>query len=206
MKGKVVLTSSSPSAVMRTAVWERGAVGVVSYSNGRPMYVAIHDLPDQVAYSRVPVRGPDGQPGKWAFMISPRKGTMLQELLREAKSNGKKVKVKVDIETTFYEPVQQSYVWGEIKGSEIHNQDIVLTSHIQEEKFSANDDASGCASMLEVGRAINRFIREGRIPRPKRDIIFWWANEISSEYQYFRDYPEERKNMLCNINQDMVGA
>jgi len=204
--GKAVLTSSSPRTAMRTAVWERGAAGIISYSNGRPMYVAIHDLADQVAYSSVPLQSSDGKPAKWAFMTSPRKATMLQGLLKEAKSNNQTVKIKVDIETKFYDPGEESYVWGEIQGSQIHDQDIILTSHIQEEKFSANDDASGCASMLEIGRTINRFIKEGRIPQPKRDIIFWWADEISSEYRYFRDHPEERKNMLVNINQDMVGA
>jgi hypothetical protein len=202
--GKAVLTSSSASAVMRTAVWERGAAGVVSFSNSRPN--AVHDFPDQVAYSRLPLQSDDGRPSKWAFMISPRKGSMLIELLDRAHREGKAVKVKVDIETEFHQPVKQTYAWAEIGGSEIPNQDIVLTAHIQEEKASANDDSSGCASILEIGRTISRLVREGRIPRPRRDIIFWWANEISSEYQYFRDHPEERRNMLININQDMVGA
>ncbi|MFC2165753.1 M28 family peptidase [Acidobacteriota bacterium] len=202
--GKAVFTSSSPSVVMQTAVWQRGATGIISCNNSRPD--GIHDFADQVAYRRVPVKSPEGKPAKWAFMISPRKGTMLKNLLRKAKIDDKPVKIKVDIETEFYEPQQQSYVWAEIQGSEIHNQDIVLTSHIQEEKPSANDNASGCASMVEIGRTINRLVKEGRIPRPKRDIVFWWANEISSEYQYFRDNPDERKNMLVNINQDLVAA
>ena len=202
--GKAVLTSSSPSAAMKTAVWDRGAVGIISYSNGRPD--GIHDYADQVAYSRVPVKSPDGKPGTWAFMISPRKGSWLRKRLEDARSKNQAVKIKVDIETEFHEPVSQSYAWAEIPGSKIHNQDIVLTSHIQEEKSSANDNSSGMASMLEIGRTIQRLVKEGRMPQPKRDIIFWWANEISSEYQYFRDYPEERKNMLVNINQDMVGA
>jgi hypothetical protein len=42
--------------------------------------------------------------------------------------------------------------------------------------------------------------------RPHRDIRFWWADEIWSEERYFRDHPEDRENILANINQDMVGA
>ncbi|MFC1556742.1 M28 family peptidase [candidate division KSB1 bacterium] len=204
VRGKAVLTSSSPGALMETAVWQRGAAGVISFYNSRPN--ALHDLPDQVAYSRISVASADGRPSRWAFMISPRKGTMIQSILEDAEADNRPVRIKVDIDTEFNEPVTQSYVWAEIPGSEVHNQDIVLTSHIQEEKSSSNDDASGCASMLEIGRTINRLIDEGRIPRPRRDIILWWANEISSEYQYFRDHPQERNNMLININQDMVGA
>ena len=58
---------------------------------------------------------------------------MLKNLIASAERNNESVKIKVDIETTFYEPVKQSYVWAEINGSEIHNQDIVLTAHIHEE-------------------------------------------------------------------------
>ena len=93
-----------------------------------------------------------------------------------------------------------------IPGASIGDQDIVYTAHLQEEKFSANDDSSGCASQLELARAIARLIREERIPRPARTLRFWWTTEISSEYQYFRDHPEAPRRMLCNINQDMVGA
>jgi len=202
--GKAVLTSASPSQAMRTAVWERGAVGIVSYS--LESQNAQHDLADEVSYEGVPREGPDGEKAAWAFMISPRKGSFLKQLLRETREDSTVLKIKVDIETIFYDKPEQSYVWAEITGSEIHNQDIVLTSHIQEEKTSANDDGSGCANMLEIGRTITRLVKEGRIPPPKRDIVFWWADEDQSEYQYFRDFPDERKTMLVNINQDMVGA
>jgi hypothetical protein len=85
-------------------------------------------------------------------------------------------------------------------------QDIVLTGHLQEENNSANDDASGCASALEVARALNRLINEGRLPRPKRNLRFWWVTEISSQRQYFADHPEVHRSMWVNVNQDMVGA
>jgi len=81
-----------------------------------------------------------------------------------------------------------------------------LTGHLQEERFSANDDGSGCANVLEIARTMKRLIDTGVLPRPARDIRFWWANEISAEEQYFADHPEERSHILVNINQDMVGA
>ncbi len=158
---------------------------------------AMHDFPDQVAYSRVPVENSAGEPSGWAFMILPCTGTILKNLIKQSGSENESVMLKVDIETEFKENPEQGYVWGEIKGTEIHNQDIVLTSHLQEERPSANDNSSGSANMVEIGRTMNRLIKEGRIPRPKRDITFYWANEIS---------PEEKNSMLININQDMVGA
>ncbi len=95
---------------------------------------------------------------------------------------------------------------GWIRGSKYHDQQIVLTSHIQEEATSSNDDASGMGNMLEMARVYTKLIREGKMERPLRDIRFWWADEIYSEYRFLSDHPDEREVMLANINQDMVGA
>ena len=110
------------------------------------------------------------------------------------------------IDATVAEAPFQSFVEAVIRGSEIHDQDIVLTGHIQEERFSANDDGSGLANGLEIGRALKKAIDEGRLPRPRRDIRFWWCDEISGEEQFFAAFPDERKQILVNINQDMSGA
>ncbi|MGD8869803.1 MAG: M28 family peptidase, partial [Gemmatimonadales bacterium] len=71
---------------------------------------------------------------------------------------------------------------------------------------SANDDASGTASVLEVARALNTLIESGRLPRPRRNLRFWWVTEISSQRQYFADHRDAHRGMWVNINQDMVGA
>jgi hypothetical protein len=202
--GKVVLTTAPPSLAIKNAVWERGALGVVSSATIHP--ASRFDAPDQVGYIKVPASRPEGKAAPWAFMISARQNGELQDILRKAKSEGRSVKVKADIETKIHEPAEQAYLWGELPGSEIHDQDIVLTAHLDEEKTSANDNGSGCADILEIGRAIQALVRAGRIPQPKRDIVFWWPNEHWSEYQYFRENPDETKTMLANINLDMVGA
>lgn len=206
VKGRVVLTSESPSAVMREAVWKRGALGVVSYTSARwkPF-----DAPEQVAWGRIPYEAngvdgvDDGTPGTFAIMVSPRRGQWIQEALETA---GGALEIAVDIDASHSTRREQGMVEAWIKGSEIRDQQIVLVSHIQEEKTSANDDGSGCANMLEIGRALARLIREEKIPRPRRDIRFWWVNELSSQPQYFRDHPNTPKKMLMAINQDMVGA
>ena len=81
-----------------------------------------------------------------------------------------------------------------------------MTAHLQEEQGSANDDGSGCGNLLELARVFNKLIKEGKIKRPKRDLRFWWTDEIYSEYRYFADHPEETKKILANIHQDMTGA
>ena len=202
--GKIVLTTAAPALAVRTAVWERAALGVVSCAGIHPD--ARFDTPDEIAYIKVPAAVPAGKTPPWAFMISPREYGRLQELLRKSRSEGRAVRVRADIDTEVREPAEQAFLWGRLKGSEIHDQDIVLTAHLDEESTSANDNGSGCASVLEIGRALNALIGQGKIARPKRDIVFWWPNEHTSEYQYLRDHPEVRKNWLAAINQDMVGA
>ena len=198
--GKVVLASGSVYVVMSEAVWKRGALGVVAISTSRA-----RDYPDQISWMRIPIQNRDGtKQGTFAFVLSSREGQRLRQEMATAK--GKTYKVRARVESAFTTPSFQTMVEAVIRGSEIHDQDIVLTGHLQEERFSANDDASGCASVLEIARALKKSIDEGRLPRPRRDIRFWWVLEISGEEQYFADHPEERAQMLANINQDMVGA
>jgi hypothetical protein len=204
VKGRIVLASGPVAKVHEEAVWRRGALGVVSSMSNRPEPM---DAPDQVAWAQIPYQAKDvkdvkdGTPGTFAFMISPRKGRWLQKKLAE----GKPVRLEVDVEASFQDG-EQAMVEAWIRGSETRDRQVVLTAHIQEEMTSANDDGSGCASMLEIGRALARLVREGKLPRPRRDIRFWWVNELASQPRYFRENPGEARRMLVALNQDMVGA
>ena len=67
--------------------------------------------------------------------------------------------------------------------------------------------AAGWAVPAEDPRSLaDAVLAASRLPRPQRDIRFWWANEVSAEYQWFAQNPGDRKNIFVNINQDMVGA
>ena len=212
--GKMVLTSGQPGAAARNAVWKKGALGVVSYpiNNGKSRL----DHPDQIARASIP-RPSEDQKGTFAFVLSSRAGETLRHILEMdgeqdlfrtgTKTKGGRIVVKAQVDTDFTEePARTGFVEGWIRGSKFHDQQIVLTSHIQEEATSSNDDASGMGNMLEMARVYTKLIREGKMKRPLRDIRFWWADEIYSEYRFLSDHPGEREVMLANINQDMVGA
>ena len=214
--GKVVLAYGRVDKVKELACWQRGAVGIVSYYSQR--VGSWTDFPDQVAWTRVSPDEDGKKPTPPVFVISPRTGLMLSRWLAGrapshifAEEPEKPVtppvfRVRMKVQSEVTRPGRQGFVEGVIRGTTYHDQAIVLTAHLQEEKTSANDDRSGCASLLEIARALNAMIADGRLPRPQRDIRFWWANEIGSEYQYFSDHPEERERILANVNQDMVGA
>lgn len=215
VKGKIVLINGNPSTAVRNAVWAKGAVGVISYttSEGKnPM-----DFPDQVAWTRIPVTPPEGKSGTFAFNLPPRQGETLKKMLQSTssedffstgkKTKGGKVVVHAKVNTVIGKtPGRTGFVEGWIKGSAYHDQQIVLTAHLQEEQGSANDDGSGSANLLEIARTLNKLIAEGKIKRPLRDIRFMWTDEIYSEYRYFRDHPGEPAKFLLNLHQDMVGA
>lgn len=214
VKGKIVLASGFPGGVMNQAVWNRGALGVVYYNAARGI-----SHPDQIAWTSLRSRPPKDKENMFAFSISYRAGMELKQRLAprpkpvpvpgafgEGMVPGEKIVVRAKVEAQFEENPKQWIVEGWIRGTKIHDQQIVLTAHAQEEKYSANDDNSGCANVLEIARALVRLIQEGKIARPKRDIRFWWVNEISAEYEYFSVHAEEAKKMLVNLNQDMVGA
>lgn len=201
--GRIVLTYGALGTVMREAVGNRRALGIVWYPNPlRPQNVG---YPDQVNWSGV--GGGTGFEPTFAFILSLRQGVALRERLRVAKSPIK-VRALVDAQ---YGSIAGDEPWivmveAYIKGTEPGlAQDIVLTGHMQEEKFSADDDGSGVANTLEVARALNRLIREGRLPRPRRNLRFWWTTEMQSERRYFADNPGASRRMWVNINQDMVG-
>ncbi len=209
VKGKIVLASGSPSRVEAEAVWKRGALGILSHTSSRliPM-----DFPDQVGWTSINERGKDGKEPSFAFVVSPRKGWEIRKKLEPAAPTATTpkpaVSLRVKIESEILGEATQGIVEGFIRGtkSELKEQQVVLTAHIQEERFSANDDRSGCANLLEIARALTRMIAEGKLPRPERDIRFWWVNEIDGPYTYFAMHPEEAKKTFVNINQDMVGT
>ncbi|HEX8652025.1 MAG TPA: M28 family peptidase [Pyrinomonadaceae bacterium] len=213
--GKIVLTNGDPGRAAYNAVWAKGAAGIVTFATSEwrsPM-----DFPDQIAWTRIPVTPPEGKKGTFAFSLPPRKGETLRRIMetnamQDFFATGKRTKggrvvlrAKVDTEIGAA-PGRTGFVEGWIHGTEHRDQQIVLTAHLQEEQGSANDDGSGCANLLEIARTFNKLIREGKIQRPRRDIRFWWTDEIYSEYRYFSDHPEEPRNFLANLHQDMTGA
>jgi len=200
VRGKIVLASGAPGSVQEQAVWKRGALGIISYGGRR------EGLPNQLPWRTIPRQSADGKhESAFAWILTPREGERLRARLQPSGEEKKSPRVRVMLETEFGEETQ-AIVEGWIRGTEIHNQAIVLTAHLQEEKTSANDDRSGCANLLEIARALVRLIDEGKLTRPRRDLRFWWVDEISAPYQYFADHPEQASRILANLNQDMVGA
>ena len=70
----------------------------------------------------------------------------------------------------------------------------------------ANDNASGCATILEVARTFAKLIREGTLPRPARSLHFLWPPEIEGTTILLNARPELAASIVAAIHMDMVGG
>jgi hypothetical protein len=210
--GKIVLTYGPLGSIMQSAVLERGALGVIWYPSPFAGETGTNGAgiarPDQLRWIRLPSQGSDGGEPTFAFGLSLRQGVHLRNKLAQSETPIRvRAVVHAEFDSEQGDEPWQVMVEAFIPGTDPElGQDVVLTGHLQEEGTSANDDASGTASTLEVARALNRLIADGRLPRPRRNLRFWWVTEISSQRQYFADNPDAHRGMWVNVNQDMVGA
>ena len=214
VSGKIIVAHGGPGDLARLmvdGVQRRGAAGVIWYpdpytpSRG---FFSFSDQPTMVPWLTIPTQAVDGKLPTFAFVLSLREGIALHN--RITASRGPVLAhavVRSELGSMVHPEPWMPMVQAVIRGTDPGvAQDIVLTAHLQEGQQSVNDDASGCASLLEIGRALTRLIAEGHLPRPKRTIRFWWTTENNSEPRYFADHPEILKRLWVDINQDMVGA
>jgi hypothetical protein len=206
VEGRLVLAHGSLSQVMSQAVWARKAAGIIWFPD--PSIDRNISYPDQVNWSGLPQAGPNQELPTFAFVLSVRQGLALRARVAAA-SEPLQARALVEAGFTSAEGSEpwQVMVEGVIPGADpALAQDIVLTAHMQEEKFSANDDGTGLASTLEIARALQRLMADGRLPRPRRTLRFWWVTEISSQRQYFADNLGSHRRFWVNVNQDMAGV
>lgn len=188
VKGKVVLATGSPRTVGRLAIDELGALGIIVMRRA-------NDDPDIVSASRITVETPS-----FGFALSHRAGVRLRDRLLSGEKIKVRARVKAEVHPGYYENVIAT-----IPGTDLADEEVVLTAHICHLKPGANDNASGCAALLEIGRTFVKLIDEGILKKPKRTIRFLWVPEMTGSIAYAATHPDVVEKMVCGINLDMVG-
>ena len=195
VKGKFVLSlaANGLAGIYNRAV-AAGAIGVVGISAIGAGDRAT-DYPDEIVWTTV-----NAQPNTAAWAVSPRTARELETLL----NRGQKVTIR-SITKTEQVPNKQEIVHAEIPGDGSTTQEVAIGGHLFESyiKQGANDDNSGCALTLEIGRAYLKLIAEGKLPRPKRTINFQWVQEISGTNAWFNAHPDKQKVIIGDLNFDM---
>ena len=89
------------------------------------------------------------------------------------------MKVRGKIDATL-KPFQLTLVHAWIRGRKNPGPEVLITGHLDHPKWSANDNASGSAAMMEMARSLHALIAAGKLPRSRYDAalhvgagIFW---------------------------------
>jgi len=199
VKGKLVLTSSQPEAVEPLAVEKLGASGIVSYAqNQRTAWWG-----DDATLVRWGHLGSFNATPSFAFMVSPQTARDYQARL----SRGESVRLMATVKAGQH-PGSYQVVTATIHGGDPtrRGEEIVFSCHLDHPRPGANDNASGCATILEVARTLTALIAQGRIPWPARTLRFVFPNEVEGTLALLHQRPEIAAHARAAIHLDMVGG
>ena len=198
VKDRLVLCDGQPGLAHRLAVEERGAAGLVSYNSNQRTGWWRDDI-DLVRWGHLDSRG---RGNTFAMMISVREARDLQRRL----AAGEKLVLRAVVRAQNDDSIPYETVIATIPGSDPSRGEIVYSCHFDHQKPAANDNASGCAAILEIGRVIRTLVDQKRIPPPVRTIRFVWPSEMTGTIAYLAKYPEVASGMKAAIHLDMVGG
>ncbi len=199
VKGKLVLTSSQPGSVAPLAIGRFGAAGIVSYAqNQRTGWYGDDDT--LIRWGHLDTFAPDNE-RTFAFMVSLRTARALQQRLQSGEAIRMHAKVIAGLEKGAYD-----IATAVIPGSDLRDQEIVYSCHLDHPRPGANDNASGCATILEVARSLSKLIAEKRLAPPRRTIRFVWPPEIEGTLALLNGRPEIAQRIKAAIHLDMVGG
>ena len=196
VRGKLVLTSSQPGAVVDRAVGRMGAAGIVSYApNQRSAWWKEDDR--LVRWGHI---GSFPETESFGFMVSLGEARRLQQRLAAGEEILFHARVDASHEKGHYE-----FVTAQIEGTDRKDEIIHYTCHLDHPRPGANDNVSGCVAILETARTLNALIDRGILPRPKRTLKFLWPAEIEGSIMYLAGL-DDPSRIKANIHMDMVGG
>jgi aminopeptidase YwaD len=196
VRGKIVLADGVLARVQELAIVQHGAAGIVS------------DMPNQttawsgldttiVRWGHLDARQPSG----FAFMVSRQTAEALRARLRSGEAIVLNAHVKAAVG-----PGHWTVVSATIPGTDPAAGEVVYSCHLDHERPGANDNGSGCVTILESARVLARLIDSGQLPRPKRTLRFTWGPEVEGTMAFLATHPEIRQRLRANIHMDMVGG
>jgi aminopeptidase YwaD len=196
VRGKLVLVSAQPTAVYPLAVDRFGAAGIVSYAQNQVTGWWKEDE-NLVRWGHLPTFP---APKTFAFMVSLKTARGWQERL----AAGRPVRLRASVRAGQH-PGAYSIATGVIPGAD-REHEVVLSCHLDHQRPGANDNASGCSTILEVARALAKLVREGKLAPPRRTLRFVWPPEIEGTIALLNARPEIAARALAVIHMDMVGG
>ena len=197
--GKLVLVSSQPEAVQSLAIERFGAAGIVSYAQNQKTAWWREDE-NLVRWGHL---SSFAESKPFAFMVSLKQARAFQARLAAGDVVRLEAKVRAGRHAGEYEIATAT-----IPGSDpqLAQQEVAFSCHMDHPRPGANDNASGCATILEVARAYAELISEGKLARPLRTIRFMWPPEIEGSTILLNARPDLARRIVAVVHMDMVGG
>jgi hypothetical protein len=136
----------------------------------------------------------------FTFSVSHRQASWLKQLMAAGP-----VKVRAKVRATF-RPGTAGTLTGVIRGHERPEEEVALLAHIDHPWPGANDNAAGCALLLEVARTMNALMESGRVPGPRRTVRFLWTVHLIGAAAWLEQNPGWAERCIAAFNCDSVGG
>jgi aminopeptidase YwaD len=199
VRGKIVLVAAQAGAVQDLAVGKYGAAGMVSYALNQAQAWQGEDE-NLIRWGHLESFS---EHKTFAFMVSLKTARALRDRL----SHGQQIRLHAIVKAGQH-PGELNIVTATIPGADpkLREEEIAFSCHLDHQRPGANDNASGCVTILEVARTLQKLITEGKIARPARTLRFIWPPEIEGTTTLLNARPEFAKRIKAAIHMDMVGG
>jgi aminopeptidase YwaD len=206
VKGQIVLVAAQPGAVQDIAVGKFGAAGIVSYAQNQKTAWSGEDE-NLIRWGHLESFSPNKT---FAFMFSLKTARAYQARLAAGEKVQLHAVVKAGQHPGFTEIVTATIPGARQPGPgaapSLENEEIAFSCHLDHQRPGANDNASGCVTILEVARTLQRLINDGKLDRPARTLRFIWPPEIEGTLTLLNAKPEFAQRIKAVIHMDMVGG
>jgi aminopeptidase YwaD len=199
VKGNIVLVSAQPGAVQDLAVEKFGAVGIVSYAQNQKTAWWGEDE-NLIRWGHLETFSTHKT---FAFMVSLKTARAMKERLARRENILLHAVVKAGQHAGNYEVVTATIPGADAK---LQDEEMAFSCHLDHQRPGANDNASGCVTILEVARTLQKLINEGKLARPVRTIRFIFPPEIEGTLALLNAKPEMAKRIKAVVHMDMVGG
>jgi aminopeptidase YwaD len=149
VKGKIVLVSASPGAVQDLAVGKFGAVGIVSYAQNQKNAWWGEDE-NLIRWGHLETFT---EHKTFAFMVSLKTARGMRERLARGEKITLHAVVKAGQHAGNYEVVTATIPGSDPK---LKEEEIAFSCHLDHQRPGANDNASGCVTILEIARTLQK--------------------------------------------------
>jgi aminopeptidase YwaD len=199
VRGKIVLASAQPGGVQHLAVEVHGAVGIVSYALNQPQAWQGEDE-NLIRWGHLESFAPMKT---FAFMASLKTARSLRVRLAHGETIRLHAVVKAGQHSGAYNIVTATIPGADPK---LREEEIAFSCHLDHQRPGANDNTSGCVTILEVARTLQKLITEGKLARPARTLRFIWPPEIEGTTTLLNARPEFASRIKAVVHMDMVGG